>query len=91
MAIFADNRRRLTTLNAAVGAPLLIRPVVLLPRASVHAQASAFGNFEPAQECRRGLRARRPWRHHDGQYQDDVAYVDVRLVKGLGREWMKLQ
>src|SRR3984957_298103 len=45
----AHNRRCSTTLKVAVGAALVICAVVLLPRANVHAQASAFANFEGSQ------------------------------------------
>src|SRR5580698_8829135 len=45
----AHNRRCSTTLKVALGAALLICAVVLLPRANVHAQASAFANFEGSQ------------------------------------------
>jgi DNA-binding beta-propeller fold protein YncE len=49
METLAYKRRRLTTLKVAVGAALVICAVVLLPRANVHAQASAFANFEGSQ------------------------------------------
>src|SRR3984957_9762007 len=45
----ARNRRCLTTLKVARGAARVICAVVLLPRANVHAQASAFANFEGSQ------------------------------------------
>jgi DNA-binding beta-propeller fold protein YncE len=49
METLSYNRRLLTTLKVTVGAALVICAVVLLPRANVHAQASAFANFEGAQ------------------------------------------